>query len=73
MIQNNEFEIVVDFMSVIQADKAWENWLKKHDIKNIDRKDIVVDTGLGEFEGKKCDIHRYKIKTSKLNSIIKEK
>ena len=66
---SSEFEIVIEFCPIDIASKQWEEWKKEHDISNLDSDDILVDTGRGEFEGRNCDVRRYRIRKNKMVNI----
>ena len=70
---SKQFEVIVDFAPGSAEEEQWEAWTKQNEISGLERDDIMVDTGRGTFEGKTCDVRRYRVRKDKLDKIYAEK
>jgi hypothetical protein len=65
----HEWEVIVEFKLVAEADAEWQAWQAAHDMSGVSPADIRVDTGHGEVDGRIRDVRRYWIKKEALVSV----
>ena len=65
----DDWETIVDFTLVEDANAKWELWLQSHDISELAATDILIDTGSGEIGSHRRDVRRYRIRKSSIPKI----
>lgn len=64
-----DYETIIDFLPLVEADRKWKKWLEGNDISGLSSDDILVDVGRGEVNGKIQDIKRFRIRKDRIESV----